>query len=130
FAAVAAISAQTLVLENDLHRAATLSSTTATLTGHSELHLTGSGDPIPGSTIHLNSEDAWVFFHNVVPSSVVANLLPRIRVNGVVAVADTNVRVVQHVAGAVVIPHPSGYQPLTVFTGRHMAGASVKLSPY
>lgn len=109
---------------------ATLSSETVTLTGHSELHITGSGDPIPGCTIHLNSEDSWVFFHNVVPSAVVSNLLSRVRVNGAVAALDTNVRVVQHVAGAVVIPYAAAYQPLEVFTGAHLTGSSRKLAPY
>ena len=109
---------------------ATLSSETVTLTGHSELHLTGSGDPIPGCIIHLNSEDSWVFFHNVTPSAVVTTLLPRIRVNGAAAAVDSNVRVVQHVAGAVVIPHPASFQPLQVFTGAHLSGASMKCSPH
>ncbi|QJE97925.1 LamG-like jellyroll fold domain-containing protein [Luteolibacter luteus] len=108
----------------------TLTSETVTLTGHSELHVTGSGDPIPGCTIHLNSEDSWVFFHNVTPSAVISSLLSRIRVNGAVAVADSNVRVVQHVAGAVVIPYTAAYQPLRVFTGAHLTGSSRGLGPY
>lgn len=122
------VAALTLDYEKATH--ATLSSETVTLTGHSELHLTGTGDPIPGCTIHLNSEDSWIFFHNVTPSSVIANLLPRVRVNGAVAAAESNVRVVQHVAGSVVIPHPAAYQPLQVFSGAHLSGASMKLSPY
>lgn len=125
-----AAGAGALTLDYEKVTQSTLSSVTATLTGHSELHLTGGGDPIPGSTIHLDSEDAWIFFHNVTPSSVVANLLSRIRVNGAVATADSNVRVVQHVNGAVVIPHPAGFQPLTVHTGRHLTGDSAKLSAY
>src|SRR5690606_38753676 len=80
--------------------------------------------------IHLNSEDAWVFFREVVPTAVVSNLLSRFRVNGAVAVADSNVRVVQHVSGAVVIPHPADYRPLEVFAGRHLTGASAKLGPH
>jgi hypothetical protein len=119
-----------LTLDHEKQTHASLSSVTATLTGHSELHITGAGDPIPGSVIHLNSEDSWIFFHAVTPSSVVSNLLPRIRVNGAVAAVDANIRVVQHVAGAVVIPHPADYRPLEVFTGRHLGGASARLQTY
>ncbi len=128
FAFAAAAGALTLDHEKATH--ATLSSTVVTLTGHSELHLTGGGDPIPGCTIHLNSEDGWVFFHNVLPSATVSNLLPKFRVNGTQAVVDSNVRVVQHLRGSVVIPHPADYRPLRVFTGRHMGGASTGLATY
>ncbi len=119
-----------LTLDQEKETHAVLSGVTATLTGHSELHLTGGGDPIPGCTIHLDSEDSWVFFHQVAPSAVVSNLLSRFRVNGAVAAVDSNVRVVQHVAGAVVIPHPAGYRPLQVFTGTHLAGNSMELGTY
>ena len=124
-------SAQTLTLNNDVHRVAALAANTvATLTGKSELHLTDGGDPIPACTLHLNSENSWVFFHNVTPATVNSTLLSRVRVNGAVAVTDSNVRVVQHVAGTVVIPQPASFQPLEVFTGTHLTGPSKKLSPY
>jgi len=122
---------QTLNLNNDVHRTGTLAANTvATLTGKSELHINDPGDPIPGCTIHLNSTDSWVFFHKILPSTTVSTFLSRIRVNGAAAVLDTNVRVVEHVAGAVVIPQPASFQPLEVFTGTHLTGASKKLSPY
>ena len=117
-------------LDNEKATYATLTSATVTMTGHSELHITGSGDPIPGCIIHLNSEDSWVFFHNVVPATVVSNLVSRLRVNGANAVADTNVRVVQYVNGAVVVPQSSNFRPLEVFTGTQMTGASAKLNTY
>ena len=129
-AALSGFASAAVNLDYEKSTYATLSSETVTLTGHSELHLTGSGDPIPGCLIHLNSEDSWVFFHNVTPSSVVSTLLSRIRVNGAVATADSNVRVVQHVAGAVVIPYPAAHQPLQVFTGAHLSGTSMACSPY
>jgi hypothetical protein len=124
-------SAQVLNLNNDVHRTGVLAANTVvTLTGKSELHINDGGDPIPGCTIHLNSETSWVFFHRIPPSTTVSTFLPRIRVNGAAAVLDTNVRVVEHVAGAVVIPQPGSFQPLEVFTGTHLTGASKKLSPY
>lgn len=126
-----AASSQTLTLNQEVHRAGALAANTvATLSGKSELHLTDGGDPIPGCTIHLNSEDSWVFFHGVAPSAVVTNLLGRFRVNGANAVVDSNVRVVQHLAGAVVIPQGPSFQPLQVFTEPFLSGASRKLSTY
>ena len=121
---------QTLNFSNDVQKFATLSNTTATLTGKAELHVTASGDPIPGCTIHLNSVDAWVFLDSVKPSTTSATLLSRFRVNGAAAVLDSNVRVVEHVNGTVVIPHSANFQPLQVFTRSHFTGASAKLSPY
>ncbi len=129
-ASLAAMS-QTLTLNQEVNRTTALAANTvATLTGKSELHITNTGDPIPGCTIHLNSEDSWVFFENIAPSAVVTNLLGRFRVNGATAVVDSNVRVVQYVAGAVVIPQASSYQPLTVFTEPFLTGTSRKLSCY
>ncbi|RYD68344.1 MAG: hypothetical protein EOP83_00970 [Verrucomicrobiaceae bacterium] len=120
--------AQTLDHEKATY--ATLTSATVTMTGHSELNITGTGDPIPGCIIHLNSEDSWVFFHNVSPATVVSTLVSRLRVNGAAAVADTNVRVAQYANGTVVVPQASGFRPLEVFTGTQMTGASAKLGTY
>jgi len=131
FVAPLTVTAQTLALDGEIQRSATLASgTTATLTGRAELHLTGTGDPIPGCVIHMNSVDAWVFFDNIVPATVNTTLLSRLRVNGATAVMDTNVRVVEYGSGTVVIPHPSDFRPLQVFTGTGLTGPSIKLSPY
>ena len=121
---------QTLVLQNEIRREASLIATVATLSGKSELHLTNGGDPIPGCTIHLNSGDSWLFFDNIVPSAVNATLLGRVRVNGAIAVDGGNVRVVQYLEGSVVIPHAANYQPLRVFSGGDFTGTSTGLSPH
>lgn len=122
--------AQTLVLDNEYSEHAGLANATVTMTGHAELHLTGAGDPIPGCTLHLDSEDAWVFLHQVAPSQVAAALLGRFQVSGAPAVQDANVRVVQHARGAVVIPHGSSYRPLQVFNGENFLGDSARLDLY
>ncbi len=122
--------AQTLNVSNDIHRASTLASTTATLTGHSELHVTGTGNPISGSTIHLNSPDSWFFLDNILPSQVASTHLSQVRVNGANAVINSNVRVVQYGQGAVVIPHAPGFAPLTVYADANFGGASATLSQY
>ena len=119
-----------LTLDHEKATYSALSSESVTMTGHSELLLTGTGDPLPGCTIHLNSTDSWVFLTGVSPSSTVATLISRFRVNGATAVVDTNVRVVQYVNGSVVIPQPPTYQPLRVFTGRHLGGTSRNLGLY
>ena len=121
---------QTLGVTNNVHRAASLTNTVITLSGRAELHLTDPGDPLTGSTVHLNSPDAWLFLHSVVPSQVAANFLSRIRVDGTAAVLDSNVRVVQYELGAVVIPHGPKFAPLEVFDGESYTGPSKKLGLY
>jgi regulation of enolase protein 1 (concanavalin A-like superfamily) len=121
---------QTLNLSDDIHRVATLASTTATLTGVSELHITGTGDPFSGSIINLNTPDAWFFLDNIAPSTVASTYLSRVRVNGANAVLDSNVRVVQYGQGAVVIPHAPTFAPLTVYDGANFGGSSSQLSQY
>ncbi len=121
---------QTLSVNNDIHRTATLASTTATLTGTSELHVTGTGTPITGSIINLNSADAWFFLDNIVPSQVASTFLSQVRVNGANAVLDSNVRVVQYGQGAVVIPHAPTFAPLTVYTDSNFGGSSTSLNQY
>ena len=116
--------AQTLTIHNDVQTVATLTSTTATLTGKAELHVTGTGDPIVGCAIHLNSVDAWFYMENIKPSVVASTFMGRIFVNGAAAVNGTNVRVVQYEMGAVVIPHGPGFSPLEVFDGKYFTGPS------
>ncbi len=125
-----ATSGLALDLDEEVHTVPSLNSTVATLTGKSELHITGGGTPVSNSTIHLDSEDAWVFFPAVEPSATIGSLLPSLRVNGAQAVVDSNVRVVQHGQGSVVIPHAPSFAPLTVYEGKSFTGASRKLSQY
>ncbi len=128
---VSGLVAQTLTVTDDSQTVASLASgTVATLTGRAELHVTGTGDPIPSATINLNSSDAWFFLDNIRPATVTSTFLARIKVSGASAVSGTNVRVVEYGVGTVVIPHPSSFQPLQVFTGPCFTGNSVNLSQY
>jgi hypothetical protein len=122
--------AQTLDIHNAVKSYVTLSNTTVTMTGRSELRITGTGNPIAGSIIHLNSPDAWLLLPSIVPSQVASTLLNRVRVNGANAVLDGNVRVVQYAQGAVVIPQSPDFSPLEVFDGRYFTGPSKKLDSY
>ena len=121
--------AQTIELTEGVQTHASLSGTTVTLAGKSELRLT-SAAPLSGCTVNLNSPDAWVLFTAVKPSAVVSTYLAQLRVNGAAAVSGSNVRVVQYELGAVVIPHAPSFQPLEAFTGRDFSGASRTFATY
>ena len=135
FAAVASLplmaDAQTLTITNGVQKFAALTSTTVNMSGRCELWLTSSATPLSGCTINLNSTDAWLFLPGVKPSVVASTYLGQVRVSGAAAVADSNVRVVQYGQnGAVVIPHASSFQPLTVFTEPQFGGTSNKFSQW
>ena len=121
---------QTLTIANDIQTYATLTDTTVNLSGKSALHITGTGDPIPGCTINLNSDDAWFYLDNIRPDSVSSAFLGRIYVSGVGAVLGTNVRVVQNAYGTIVIPHAPGFQPLEAFSGRNFTGSAQAFGQY
>jgi len=115
--------AQTIDITGGVQKYASLSGTTANLSGICELWVTNSATPLSGCLINLNSVDGWLFLPGVKPSAVVASYLGQIRVNGAAAVADNNLRVVQYGQnGAVVIPEPSTFQPLAVFTQPEFGG--------
>lgn len=124
------LTAQTLDIHDAVKTFATLSNTTVTMSGRAELRITGTGDPIPGSIIHLNSPDAWVLMTALAPSQVASTFLNRVRVNGANAVLDSNVRVAQYAQGAMVIPHTPSFSPLEVFDGRYFTGPSRRLNSY
>ena len=123
-------STQTLAIQNDSQTYSTRAATTVTLTGRSELRITGATTPITGSTIHLNSPDSWFFMTNIRPSVVNSTYLGQIRVNGAAAALNTNCRIVQHADGTVVIPHSSTFAPLQVFSGSRFTGTSLSLQNY
>ncbi|MGC3961174.1 MAG: glycosyl hydrolase [Verrucomicrobiota bacterium] len=123
--------AQTVTLTNGVQRYASLTSTPVNMSGRCELWVTNSVTPLSGCTINLNSADAWLFLPGIKPSVAASSYLSQVRVSGVLAVADSNVRVVQHGAlGTVVIPHSSTFQPLQVFSGPNFTGTSLSLGQY
>ena len=122
--------AQTLSIADDIQTYATLTNTAVTLSGRAELRLTGTGDPMPGCTVNLNSPNAWLLLSEIQPSAVVSTFLSRVRVNGAAAVLDNNVRIVQYAQGAVVIPQPPDFAAMEVFDARYFAGAAKRLYPY
>lgn len=125
-----ALRAQTLTLDNEVQTHATLTSTTVTVTGSSELRITAAVNPIPGSTIQLAGPDAWLRFTAIKPSAVNASLLGQLRIDGAAAVPNTNCRLAQYGDGAVVIPHGATFRPLEVFDGPSFTGESSALLPH
>jgi hypothetical protein len=122
--------AQTLDIRDAVRTVASLTNTTVTLSGRAELRVTGTGDPLAGSVIDLNSPDAWLLLSGISPSQVASTFLGRVRVNGATAVRDGNVRVVQYARGTVVIPQRPDFSPLEVFDGRYFTGRSARLKSF
>ena len=104
-----------LAIDNQSQSFSSVVGTQITMSGTSELHIHGSTNPLSGSVVHLESEDAWLFLHNIKPAEVEANYLKHVRVDDVVGMHDVNVRVVQHELGTVIIPHAPTFQPLEGF---------------
>ena len=122
---------QTTTVNNDVVSVASRTSgSVVTLTNKAEFHVTGTGDPIPACTFHLNSQEAWFFMDNIRPSTVISTFLSRVRVNGANAVNGTNVRVSQYANGTVVIPHDPAFAAMQVFNGQNLTGSSTSLTPY
>ena len=105
----------------------TLTNQVVSLGGPMEVHVTGTGDPITGSSFNFTSPDGWLFLDNIAPSVVASKYLDRMLVNGRKAALKTNIRVVQHGDGAVVIPHEPDFPAMTVYEGKDQTGASMPL---
>ncbi len=123
--------AQALTISAGVQKYGSLTGTTVNMSGRCELWVTNSSTPLSGCTINLNSVDAWLFLPGIKPSVVASTYLGQVRVSGAGAVADSNVRVVQYgQSGAVVIPQPATFQPLTVFQEPQFGGASTPYSQW
>ncbi len=100
------------------------------LKGKSELHITDKVNPLTISSVFLGSEDAWLFFDNILPQTVADSFLTDVRALDKPAILDSTVRVVQYLDGSVVIPHSPDYEAVTVYSGTQQTGKSMKFKPY
>jgi hypothetical protein len=93
-----------------------------------DLHLSDADNPMVNSTIDIVSGEAWLFFDNMKPSEVMDRYSASIKINGVGMnpYETANCRIVVYKQGAVVIPHPAGYQPLETFSGANFVGDTQK----
>ena len=108
----------------------TLTNQVVPLSGTMELHVTGTGDPILGSTFNFTSPDAWLFLDHIAPSSVASGFVGRMLVNGEKAAMDANIRVAQYGDGTAVIPQGPDFPAMTVFADKDLAGESMPLKCY
>ncbi|MBN2162298.1 MAG: hypothetical protein JW713_05080, partial [Pontiellaceae bacterium] len=122
----AAVAGAELVISNSVYTTDLLLNTNVTLIGKSELHITSGASPIAGSIINMTDEDSWVFMHETAPSGV---NISRYQVAGAAAVKGTNVKVVQYGEGAVIIPYPSDFKPMEIFTQNNFCGDCQQLGP-
>jgi len=105
----------------------TLANQVVELNGAMEVHVTGTGDVVTGSSFNFTSPDGWLFFDNIIPSEVESKHLDRMLVSGRKASLKTNLRVVQYGSGAVVIPHEPDFPAMTVYESKDLAGSSMPL---
>lgn len=122
--------AQDLIFRSGVATYPALTNASVVLTGRCELRLTSAGDPLPGSTVSLDSPDAYLVLTSHRPSAVIGSHLNRVRIQGAAAVLNQNCRVVPYGDGAVVVPHGSGFRPLELFAAPHFTGMSTSLASY
>ncbi|MBN1804199.1 MAG: discoidin domain-containing protein [Sedimentisphaerales bacterium] len=122
--------ADTINIVDDVYTYTSLTGDVVNMSGVSELHITDATTPISGCTINLNSTDSFFFLENIKPSVANSTYLSQVKVSGANAVLNTNVRVVEYAAGAVIIPQSSTFQPLQVFSDENFQGSSAKLNQY
>lgn len=90
-----------------------------------DYHITASENPLDASSININHEEAWVFFDNIRPQTVINLHLSKLKINGANLTNNENARVTMYRHGTVIIPHrASTYTPLTVYKGEHFEGES------
>ncbi len=122
--------AQTLTLTNGIVTYSGLTNTTVTMTGHCELWITGTNNPLSGDTINLNSSDAWIFIPSIRPATVIASYLAQVSVNGAAAVVGNNVRAEEYVMGTVIIPQSPSFTPLSIYSAPNFLGPTLSLGLY
>lgn len=122
--------AQTMVVTNGVRTYPALTNTTVILSNRCELRLTATNNPMPGCVAHLNSPDAFFAVTGIRPSAVVSSLLAQVRVNGAVASADNNCRVVAYGDGTVIVPHAASFLPLQAFQGPYFTSAATNFGRY
>ena len=121
---------QSLFISDSVRTEASLTNTAVTVDGRGGLVITGTGDPLAGCTVNLNSADAWLRMTEFKPSQLSASFLSRVRVQGVAVTAGGNARVVQYGEGAIVMPQGDDFAPLEIFSERYFAGGAKPLTAY
>ena len=100
------------------------------ISGKATLHITNTTNALTNSVINIQSDDAWVYFDNIRPQTVVDSLLRYVKINGANAVQNTNTRVAIYRHGAAVAAQTPSIKPLKVFSGQQFTGDSVSYSMF
>ena len=100
------------------------------ITGKSNVFIqsTSAKSSLVNSIVRLNGEDAWLYFPNIRPTTVIDSLLSSIYVNQTAAINRTNVRVIIYKHGTAVVAHSTAYKPLTIYNGQNFTGDSASYS--
>ena len=118
----------------------TIDGTTVTINGYEdkEIILTGKSSlsidaayaksALVNSIIRLNGVDAWLYFPNIRPTTVIDSLLPAMFVDQYPAVNRMNVRVMIYKHGTAIVAHPASFQPLTIYSETDFKGDSASYS--
>ncbi len=114
----------------DVKSVETLVNQTVQVKGASELHITGTGDPVTGSSFNFAAADGWLFFDNIPASTVEAKFVNRMLVDGKKAVSGRNVRVTRYGTGAVVIPQEKEFPGMMAYGSKDLAGESMALEAH
>lgn len=103
-----------------------------TITGKSNVFVnaTSAKNSLVNSIVRLNGPDAWLYFSNVRPSTVIDSLLSSVYVGQSPAVNRANVRVMIYKHGTAVVAHPNGFRPLTIFSGQNFTGDSASYTTH
>lgn len=98
-----------------------------TLNSSIDLHLTDADNPIKGgNVVNLTASEAWLFFDNMKPSTVLEQYKNSIKINGATINPPTNCRLDVYRHGTVVIPHTPDFQPLETWTQTNYGGGTQK----
>lgn len=119
-----------MTVSGPVQKVTDLKSRRVTLTGRTELHVSGAGDSIAGSVFNFTSPDAWLFLDKLAPSVAMKELTDRVWVNGEPAAIGKSLRVTPFEEGTVVIPHSADFPAMIAFTGKSLTGTSQPLQCY
>lgn len=98
------------------------------LTDTMDLHLVSQTPFKSVASINVKNHDSWIIFDNVSPSKVIEKWLPFIKINGVKAQNNANVRVSIYLDGAAVIPYKKSDVALTGYKEPGLQGGKVELT--
>ena len=113
-----------LMMQANTRQSVVQVTTNVTVNGEVDYIIT-SNDPFgeEGSVDITNTEHAVLILNRVKPSKV-SSLFSHIKINGVRA-STTNCQVRIHNNGSIILPYPSNFKPLTVFSEENFSGEAV-----